>query len=79
MDFFKDGSVLITASDDDSVRVYSAETGTYVCGSVCDSLIGNFSEEKVVFSKKYGIDHIRFTHAPNNVVCASRRESDDRT
>jgi COMPASS component SWD2 len=37
------------------------------------------SEAKVVHSKKHGVDLIRYTHATNNVICASRPESVDRT
>jgi len=61
MDFSEDGSLLITASDDESMILYHADTG---------------SLEKKLFSKKYGVDKIRFTHQNNAVLCASKNNWD---
>lgn len=32
---------------------------------------------QVVFSKKYGVDLVRFTHAPNAIICASKNNWDE--
>lgn len=91
MDFYEDGSLLVTASDDDSIRMYKTDTGVYVlplgsrcpvCGPPVLMLLPLLSwrrEHKVIFSRKHGVDLIRFTHSNSCVVCASRPSIDDRT
>jgi len=62
LDFFKDGELLITSSDDESMNLYNCTEG---------------KKKKVVYSKKYGVDLVRFTHHPNTVICASKNEWDE--
>jgi COMPASS component SWD2 len=62
MDFYKDGELLVTSGDDESVHVYNTNTGEM---------------QKVVYSKKYGVDLIRFTHNNNAVICASKNGWDE--
>jgi len=62
LDFYHDGTLLVTSSDDESLSVYNAMEGT---------------KTKTVFSKKYGIDLIRFTHHSNAIVCASKNQWDE--
>ena len=61
MDFDETGTLLVTSSDDETLRLYSTETAT---------------SRKVLFSKKYGIDLVRFTHSPEAVICASKNNWD---
>eukprot|EP00300_Choanocystis_sp_HF-7_P037387 c534_g1_i1.p1 GENE.c534_g1_i1~~c534_g1_i1.p1 ORF type:complete len:311 (-),score=44.89 c534_g1_i1:67-999(-) len=61
LDFTEDGEFLVTSSDDESIRIYSMETG---------------EQAQVLFSKKYGVDLIHCAHHPNLVVTASKNESD---
>jgi WD40 repeat protein len=58
MDFCRTEDVLVTASDDDSIRVYNIATGT---------------EQGLYTSKKYGCRNICFTHSPDCVIYASRK------
>lgn len=51
----------MTAGEDDSVHLYNINSGTV---------------EKTVFSRKYGVSHIRFTHHPQSVVYASNKVRD---
>ena len=37
---------------------------------------GNCSEDRTLYSKKYGVDLIRFTHNPASVICASKNKWD---
>eukprot|EP01102_Stenamoeba_stenopodia_P019490 TRINITY_DN7377_c0_g1_i1.p1 TRINITY_DN7377_c0_g1~~TRINITY_DN7377_c0_g1_i1.p1 ORF type:complete len:325 (+),score=43.44 TRINITY_DN7377_c0_g1_i1:275-1249(+) len=62
LDFHQDGELLVTASDDESVHLYSANDGLL---------------QKTVYSKKYGVDLIRFTHTPSAVICASKNGWDE--
>ena len=61
MDYDETGTLLVTSSDDETLRLYSTETAT---------------SRKVLFSKKYGIDLVRFTHSPEAVICASKNNWD---
>ena len=45
-------------SDDDSIRLYSTSSG---------------ERGEVLFSKKYGVQNICFTHHPSNVLYATRK------
>ena len=57
MDYDESGMLLVTSSDDETLRLYSTDTAT---------------SRKVLFSKKYGIDLVRFTHSQDAVICASK-------
>ena len=61
MDYDATGTLLVTSSDDETLRLYSTETAT---------------SRKVLFSKKYGIDLVRFTHSQDAVICASKNNWD---
>ena len=56
LDFHRTEDLVITASDDDSIRLYSTETG---------------ERAEVLYTKKYGATHLRFTHHPSCVLSAS--------
>lgn len=58
LDFHRREDLLVTAGDDDSVHLYNIQSGTM---------------DKTVFSRKYGVSHIRFTHHPQSVVYASNK------
>ncbi|KAI8927031.1 WD40-repeat-containing domain protein [Entophlyctis helioformis] len=61
IDFDAEGLYTITASDDESLRIYDARSG---------------SLKSTVNSKKYGCALARFTHHPSNIVYASTKEDD---
>ena len=58
LDFHRVEDLLVTAGDDDSIRTYNTHSGQI---------------SKVLFSKKYGVAHIRFTHDPQSVIYASTK------
>lgn len=58
MDFCRTDDLLVTGADDDSIRVYNTANGTAL-----DTL----------FSRKYGVQSICFTHSPECVIYASRK------
>jgi len=62
IDFSSDGEFLITGSDDESVHLYNTLTG---------------QKHRSIFSKKYGVDLVRFTHHPNTIICASKNGWDE--
>jgi len=62
LDFFHDGSMLVTSSDDESIRLYNCMEGKL---------------QKLVYSRKYGACHVRFTHHQLSIICASRNLSND--
>jgi len=62
VDFFKTGEFLVTSSDDESLHLYNCISGESV---------------RSIFSKKYGIDLVRFTHHQNTVICASKNSWDE--
>jgi len=62
IDFYHDGELMVSSSDDESVHVYNTNSGEM---------------QKVVLSKKYGVDQIRFTHAKDAVICASKNGWDE--
>ncbi|KAL6052932.1 WD repeat-containing protein 82 [Balamuthia mandrillaris] len=63
MDFHHEGKYLVAANDDESIHMINTETGR---------------QEKVIHSKKYGVDLVRFTHGePNTVICASKNQWDE--
>ncbi|KAG5527216.1 hypothetical protein RHGRI_028200 [Rhododendron griersonianum] len=61
LDFHRTDDLLITASEDDSVRLYD---------------IANAKLLKTTYHKKHGADRICFTHHPSSVVCSSRYNLD---
>lgn len=61
LDFHRTDDLLITASEDDSVRLYD---------------IANAKLLKTTYHKKHGADRICFTHHPSSAVCSSRYNLD---
>lgn len=61
LDFHRTTDLLVTAADDDSIKLYSLETGL---------------SHKTLHSKKYGISHVNFTHHPSAIVFASNKGND---
>ncbi|KAK6256427.1 WD40 repeat - like 10 [Theobroma cacao] len=57
LDFHRKDDLLVTASEDDSVRLYD---------------IANAKLLKTTYHKKHGADCICFTHHPSSVICSSR-------
>ncbi|KAG8733968.1 member of Set1p complex, histone methyl transferase [Ceratobasidium sp. 423] len=55
------GDFLLTASEDETFRLYNAKTGKHV---------------KTLASKKYGVDLPRFTHKNTTIIYASTKEDD---
>lgn len=62
LDFHRTEDLLVTASDDDSIRLY-------------DTL--NATSLKTIHSKKHGVDQICFTHHINSVIYSSKKEGDE--
>jgi COMPASS component SWD2 len=62
LDFSSDGEFLITGSDDESLHVYNTFTG---------------KKHQVLYSKKYGVDLVRFTHYANSIIYASKNGWDE--
>lgn len=58
IDFHRTEELLITASDDDSIRLYNTASG---------------DKAEVLFSRKYGAQNICFTHHPSSVIYATRK------
>ncbi|MEW5305329.1 MAG: hypothetical protein WDW38_005630 [Sanguina aurantia] len=58
MDFSRTDDLLVTASDDDTIRLYNIASGTSLA---------------VHHSKKYGVQNINFAHSNNTVIYASKR------
>ncbi|KAL3526394.1 hypothetical protein ACH5RR_011050 [Cinchona calisaya] len=61
LDFHRADDLLVTASEDDSVRLYDIASGQLL---------------KTTFHKKHGADRICFTHHPSSVICSSRYKLD---
>lgn len=57
IDFHRKDDLLVTAGEDDSVRLYD---------------IVNAKLLKTTYHKKHGTDQICFTHHPSSVICSSR-------
>ncbi|KAI4327725.1 hypothetical protein L6164_020151 [Bauhinia variegata] len=62
MDFHKASSYLVTASDDESIRLYDVTSGTCL---------------KTINSKKYGVDLVCFTSHPTTVIYSSKNGWDE--
>ncbi|KAL5573187.1 hypothetical protein UlMin_022784 [Ulmus minor] len=61
IDFHRKDDILVTANDDDSVRLYD---------------IANAKLLKTTYHKKHGADRICFTHHPSYVICSSKYNLD---
>ncbi|KAL5797024.1 hypothetical protein ACOSQ2_001844 [Xanthoceras sorbifolium] len=61
LDFHRKDDLLVTASEDDSVRLYD---------------IVNAKLVKTTFHKKHGTDRVCFTHHPSSVICSTRYNLD---
>ncbi|KAK9813206.1 hypothetical protein WJX72_010567 [[Myrmecia] bisecta] len=61
LDFHRTEDLLVTAGDDDSIHVYNTSTG---------------QAQRNLFSKKYGVSNICFTHHPQAVIHASNKGSE---
>ncbi|GBM94472.1 WD repeat-containing protein 82, partial [Araneus ventricosus] len=62
IDFSQNGETLISSSDDESIVIYDCERGTH---------------KRTLQSKKYGVDLIRYTHAPNTAIHSSTKVDDN--
>ncbi|XP_051117546.1 protein ANTHESIS POMOTING FACTOR 1 [Andrographis paniculata] len=58
IDFHRKADLLVTASDDDSIRFYDIASAKLV---------------KTTYHKKYGADRVCFTHHPSCVISSSKR------
>ncbi|OAY66919.1 WD repeat-containing protein 82 [Ananas comosus] len=61
LDFHRKEDLLITASEDDSIRLYDISSATLL---------------KTTYHKKHGADHVCFTHHPSSILCSSRYNID---
>eukprot|EP00192_Tetraselmis_astigmatica_P014008 CAMPEP_0117677744 /NCGR_PEP_ID=MMETSP0804-20121206/16907_1 /TAXON_ID=1074897 /ORGANISM="Tetraselmis astigmatica, Strain CCMP880" /LENGTH=312 /DNA_ID=CAMNT_0005487045 /DNA_START=316 /DNA_END=1255 /DNA_ORIENTATION=+ len=61
LDFHRTDDLLVTAGEDDSIHLYDTQSGVL---------------QKTLFSKKYGVHSIAFTHHPNSVIYASNKGND---
>jgi COMPASS component SWD2 len=61
LDFWPTGETLISSSEDDSLVIYDCKDG---------------KPKRTLYSKKYGCDLIRYTHAPNAILHASNKTDD---
>ncbi|KAL1569738.1 hypothetical protein AAHA92_01178 [Salvia divinorum] len=62
MDFHKTSGYLVTASDDESIRLYDVASATCL---------------KTINSKKYGVDLVSFTSHPTTVIYSSKNGWDE--
>ncbi|KAG6475072.1 protein ANTHESIS POMOTING FACTOR 1-like isoform X1 [Zingiber officinale] len=62
MDFHKSASYLVTASDDESIRLYDVQNALCL---------------KTINSKKYGVDLVYFTDHPSTVIYSSKNGWDE--
>lgn len=62
IDFHRTEDLLITGSDDDSIHVYSTQSGQ------CTD---------VLYSKKYGVSHVLITHHSTSALYATRKVCSD--
>lgn len=61
LDFHRTADLLVTAGEDDSVRLYD---------------IAHAKLLKTTYHKKHGADRVCFTHHPSSVICSSRYNLD---
>ena len=57
-DFSPNGEMVISSNDDNSIVLYDCQEG---------------KPKRTPYSKKYGVDLIRYTHAANTVVYSSNK------
>ncbi|GJN15105.1 hypothetical protein PR202_gb01996 [Eleusine coracana subsp. coracana] len=57
LDFHRKEDLLVTSSDDDSIRLYNITSATLL---------------KTTYHRKHGADRICFTHHPSSILCSSR-------
>ncbi|KAL6513026.1 hypothetical protein OROHE_019816 [Orobanche hederae] len=62
LDYHKAASYVVTASDDESIRLYDVSTATCL---------------KTINSKKYGVDLVCFTSHPTTVIYSSKNSWDE--
>ena len=58
IDFHRTEDLLVTANDNDEIKVYNTQTAQV---------------QKTLLSKKYGVANIAFTHDPNSVIYSSNK------
>ena len=80
MSFDDRGELCITAGEDESFRLWSCKAGKRVSflPSVPQvELMPNYNRmNKILYSKKYGVDLPRFTHKSSTIIYASTKEDD---
>lgn len=59
LDFHRSADLMVTAADNDIIKVYGLAMGL---------------PQKVLHSKKYGISKVRFSHHHNSIIFASNRQ-----
>lgn len=62
LDFHETDDLLVTASDDESIRLYDTENAVFL---------------KMIYSKKYGVGQVCFTHRKGCVLYASKNGWDE--
>jgi len=62
LDFHRTEDLLVTAGDDESIRLYSTTSGLL---------------QKTLHSKKYGVSNLVFTHDANSVLYSSKNQWDE--
>ncbi|KAG0556495.1 hypothetical protein M758_11G056500 [Ceratodon purpureus] len=62
LDYHRTEDLLVTASTDDTIRLFDTATPTML---------------KTIHSKKYGVDQICFTHHTSSVIYSSKKENGD--
>ncbi|KAJ4729281.1 WD repeat-containing protein 82-like [Melia azedarach] len=61
LDFHRKDDLLVTASDDDSVRLYDIASAKLI---------------KTTYHKKHGADRVCFTHHPSSAICSTKYNLD---
>ncbi|XP_036600027.1 WD repeat-containing protein 82-like [Trichosurus vulpecula] len=61
LDFSPNGKAIISSSDDDSIVMYDCGEG---------------QPKRTLYSKKYGVDLVRYAHAVDTAVCSSNKIDD---
>ncbi|KAF4383220.1 hypothetical protein F8388_009251 [Cannabis sativa] len=82
IDFHKTSTYLVTASDDESIRLYDVASATNSCSIVHLEIDTNFGSSmasclKTINSKKYGVDLVCFTSHPTTVIYSSKNGWDE--
>ena len=61
IDYDDKGETCVTASNDETIQLYNCRAGRHV---------------RTLYSKKYGVDLVRFTHRSSAIIYASTKEDD---